>query len=459
MADWLNRSFFATQPARPARVASLPGAAPTANLTLRWVVLTGLTYGLILLGLLTLRGEVLALAFPLALYWLMGLVAGPAKAQLIATRQLSTNGVACGVPVTIGLTLTNAGETLEQVEIDDLLPLGVECLSGERRRLWPALAPGESAHLEYTVRAGHGVYPFASVRVTVSDHLGLSTRRLTLPAPAELTVWPQVLPLPRLALRPRHTGVYAGFIPTRQGGSGLAFFGVREYQPGDSLRHINWHTVARHPQALFSNEFQQERATDIGLILDVRQRSYALAAPAAFFEQSVTTVASLAQTFLADGNRVGVMLYGRFLLDWTFPGYGRPQRERILRALARAEISAQHAFDRLEYLPKRLFTPGSQIVFVSPLLKEDAPVLVQLRARGYAVLVISPDPVAYEAEQLSQAADAIRLATRIARLERRLLLERLQQSGVGVLDWDVGQPLDQAMRGFARTWARGQPPR
>ena len=423
-----------------------------------WLVLTGLTLGLILLGLATFRGEVLALALPLALYWLAGLAAGREAPQLKVERQLSATHAACGGPISVQLTLTNLGRRLEQVEIEDLVPPGVEVTSGEPRRLLTALARGASAELTYTIRCRHGLYAFDAVSVTVSDYLSLAPHTLALSAPAEIAVRPEVVRLPRLGLRPRHTGVYAGLIATRQGGTGLTFFGVREYQTGDDLHHINWHTSARHPQTLFTNEFQQERATDVGVILDVRWRSQALAGAADFFEQSVMAAASLAQSFLLDGNRVGVMLYGRYLLDWTFPGYGRPQRERILQALMRARVGAQHAFDRLEYLPTRFFVPGSQIVYVSPILKEDVPVLVQLRARGYAVLVVSADPVAFEARQLAGPAGAqsVELAARIARLERSLLLEQLQQAGVRVLDWDVTVPFEQAVRGFARrsqAWA------
>ncbi len=424
------------------------------SLPLRGLVLTALTYGLILTALFGLRREILALAFPVAVYWLAGLVAWGAPPCLQVTRRFSASPVEAGMPVTVSLTFTNAGRRLEQVAVADRLPPGVA--STHARALLAVLAPGASAELNYTVCLPHGEYAFTSVEVTVSDYLGLTEWSQTLPAAGELRVRPRVLRLPRVTLRPRHTGVYAGFIPTRQGGAGLAFFGVREYQPGDPLRHINWHASARHLEALFTTEFQLERATDIGLILDVRQRSQALRGAAEFFEHSVTTVASLAQSFLADGNRVGVMLYGRFLIDWTFPGYGRPQRERILQALTHAQVGAQHAFDQLEYLPTRFFTPGSQIVFVSPLLTEDVPVLVQLRARGYSVLVVSPNPVAFEARQMPAAAgEAVRLAARLANLERRLKLERLQQAGVQVWDWEVATPLDQAVRGFVR--AAGQP--
>jgi uncharacterized protein (DUF58 family) len=288
----------------------------------------------------------------------------------------------------------------------------------------------------------------------VSEHLGLAAQSVTLSAPAELEVLPQVVRLPRIPIRPRYAGVYAGLIPTRQGGEGLAFFGVREYHPGDSLRHINWHASARHPEALFSSEFQRERATEVGLILDVRRRTHAFAQVEGFFEQAVVAVASLAQSFLTDGNRVGLMLYGRRLVDWTLPGYGKGQHERILQSLTRAQIGETHAFDRLEYLPAHFFIPGSQIVFVSPMLKEDLETLVRLRARGYAVWVISPNAVDYEAQRLGEQpqedGEAVRVAARIARLERGLLMRQLQQSGVPVFDWDMAIPLDYGLRTFLR---------
>ena len=416
-----------------------------------WLVLTGLTFGLILLGLAAFRGEALALAMPLAVYWLVSLLGGRAAPQLRVERQISAAEVAAGTPVEVRLTLTNTGEPLELVEVEEILPAGLEVVAGETRRLRAALGRGEALQLAYMARARHGLYPFEGVRVTVSDYLRLAPRVQVLPAPAVVAVRPAVARLPRLSLRPRRTGIYAGLIPTRQGGAGLTFFGVREYQAGDDLRHINWHASARHPHTVFTSEFQQERATDIGLILDVRQRSQAVTDAADFFEQSIMAAASLSQSFLSDGHRVGVMLYGRYLLDWTFPGYGRPQRERILQALTRARLGAPHVFDRLEYLPTRFFVPGSQIIYISPVLAEDVEVLVRLRARGYAVLVVSPDPVAYEAQRLDRPGQAaVGLAARIARLERQLLLEQLQQAGVRVLDWEVGVPFDQAMHGFAR---------
>ena len=53
----------------------------------------------------------------------------------------------------------------------------------------------------------------------------------------------------------------------------MEFFGIREYEPGDEMRWVNAKITARHTQKVFVNQFEQERAADIGLILDVRKQS------------------------------------------------------------------------------------------------------------------------------------------------------------------------------------------
>ena len=101
--------------------------------------------------------------------------------------------------------------------------------------------------------------------------------------------------------------------------------------------------------------------------------------------------------------------------------------------------------DSLDYLPARSFPAQSQIVFVSPLRAEDVRVLVRLRAHGYQVLVVSPDPVTFEAKHL-ESNSTIELAMRITRLERLMLLRKLRRAGVQVVDWQVEQSFDRLMR-------------
>jgi hypothetical protein len=85
------------------------------------------------------------------------------------------------------------------------------------------------------------------------------------------------------------------------------------------------------------------------------------------------------------------------------------------------------------------------VVLVSPLDAGDLEILIQLRARGYQVMVISPDPVSFEVSYLPEK-PSIELAGRVVRMERELLIKKLQHAGVQVLDWNVVHPLDQMMK-------------
>jgi len=188
----------------------------------------------------------------------------------------------------------------------------------------------------------------------------------------------------------------------------------------------------------------QERVADVGLILDARQRCDIRTNQGTLFEHQITATAALTESLLKDGNRVGLLVYGQFL-DWTFPRYGKVQRERILQVLARAQTGASLVFENLENMPTKMFPTNSQLILFSPLLDEDAPILIKLRARGYQVMIISPDPITFQQSSLPKNRYT-ELGTRLAQIERKLLFNKLRHSGIVVLNWEVSTPFDQAMQ-------------
>jgi len=141
---------------------------------------------------------------------------------------------------------------------------------------------------------------------------------------------------------------------------------------------------------------------------------------------------------------VGLLTYGLYL-DWMLPSYGKVQRERILQQLAHARVGGSAVFSGLEHIPVRLFPAHSQVVLVSPLDSGDLDVLIQLRARGYQIMVISPDPVSFELSYLPKESST-ELSGRIVRMERNMLIKKLQHAGVQVLDWNIKHPFDQVMK-------------
>jgi uncharacterized protein (DUF58 family) len=405
----------------------------------RSLLLSLLIYALILTGIVAVQGEFLALALPLVTYLILGYLQSPEKIKLEATRQLSAERVSPDAEVDVRLMVTNRGASLEEVLLIDLLPTRLIVRSGSSRHL-VRLKQNETYTFTYTISGPRGGYVFEGIDARVHDHLAVSRATVRVEAKGRLFVLPPVTRIRQVAIRPRGTRVYAGTIPARAGGAGTDFFGVREYQPGDPPRAINWRTSARYADRFYSNEFQQERVADVGIVLDGRLRTNEFAGGHSLFEYSVQAAASLADALLNQGNRVGLLLYASYL-SWTFPGYGKIQRERILHALANARAGESQVFSDLEYIPSRLFPPKSEILIVSPLSEDDLKPLIHLRAQGYEVMVVSPNPVRFELSYLP-ANEMAQLAGRVVQMERILLLQKMGRAGIHVLDWDVSDPFD-----------------
>ena len=406
-------------------------------------ILSLLIFTLVIGGLTAVNGAVVLLALPFTLYLAAGLLARPDAPRLEATRTLTPDRVLVGEPVTVHLTLTNRGAALADLHLRDALPEGLTPRDGATAWLL-ALEAGATQTFTYTLSGLRGIYHLSHCEAVVRDGLGLLRQTTVLPAAHDLFVLPSRAALKQIDIRPRRTRVYAGTIAARIGGTGTDFFGVRAYQQGDALRRINWKASARRPDEWFTNEYEQERVADVGIILDARAISNAPHGQGeSMLEQSIAATTLLVDAFINQGNRVALLIYGH-ILDYTLPGYGKLQREKLLHALAGARLGATTVFAELRALPTQLFPPQSQIVFVSPLLPDDAPFLRRLRAYGYQVLVVAPNPISYEVNQLSDK-PAVAFAARAARLERGLLLRQLQQAGIYVLDWDTAKPFDEVV--------------
>ena len=288
----------------------------------------------------------------------------------------------------------------------------------------------------------------------ISDPLGLIETEMFLPASAMIQIRPQIKKFKAIPFRPHSTLHSPGSIPARLGGSGTNFFGVREYHPGDSLRRLDWRLTARHPRKFFTKEFEQEEIAEIGLLLDARQSTELKIGEESLFESCVGATASLAEMFLHQGHRVSLLVFGETMLN-TFPGYGKTQLHRIMGCLSKAKVEAENRTSvSLDFSPIRIFPSHALIIIISSITSADWSLFLRLRAYGYQVLLVSPDPIDFAYPTLAQDTTN-RLAIRAARLERRLRLNDIAQLQIPVIDWQVSQPLFPLVRN-ALTRSRGQ---
>lgn len=402
-----------------------------------------LVLGLLLTALISRNGQTALLALPFVFYLAAGLLTAPREVRLTARREMRSQRAQAGQTVVSRIAIVNDGASLPLIKVRDELPPGINFEGGSGIEC-SALRGGESLALEYSFSARRGRYVWRSVQAAASDPFALFETRLELAAPGTLHVLASRPPIKGLRLRPRQTRPTAGPHLSRRAGLGTDFFGVREYQPGDSLRRIAWRLAARHPGEFYSREYEQEEMADIGLLLDARTAVNLINGGERLLDYSIQAASLLAEGFLNAGDRVSLLVLGRQVTR-VFPGTGKRQNLAIQEALAGCQPGDKVSFETLRYLPVKLFPGRSTLVVVSPLRREDISPLTRLRAAGYQVIAVSPDPIAF----IARGESSRKPGARAAAVERRLLLRQIRRSGIRVIDWKVDQPVIWVLRSTA----------
>jgi uncharacterized protein (DUF58 family) len=397
---------------------------------------------LFLAALISRNGSLALMAIPFLVYLGAGLLAAPGEIRLHVTRQFSCIRAKEGTPITMSLNIENDGPSIPHLQVQEQALAKMEIFEStlDQRVTVPAK---NSFELGYSFHAPRGRYSWETCRVVASDPFGLFEESFDLPAPGHTLVLPEQPALRRFRFHPRSTLRTHGSNLSRLPGRGIDFWGVREYQTGDSLRLIHWRLAARHPSLFFSKEFEREEMADVGLLLDARAAVNLTHENESLFEYSIQAAAALAANFIKAGNRVSLLTLGDRMVR-VFPGYGKRQLVRILDQLATCEPAQNVSLNTLKYFPVRLFPSHSMIVVISPLRLNDFKTVAWLRAGGYQVLLVSPNPVQLLAQ--NRPANAVKsLAVRAANVERAVLLWRIRQIGVPVIDWPVNQSLEKIM--------------
>jgi uncharacterized protein (DUF58 family) len=179
-------------------------------------------------------------------------------------------------------------------------------------------------------------------------------------------------------------------------GFGLELSDLREYQPGDDVRHIDWNTTARTDRP-YVREAYAERALDVWLVVDVSPSVDWGTVRRLKRDVAVDLTAVVGLLLGRQGNRIGALLFAERPRALVPPGTGRAHLLRLLTCLrdeprrdgvGRTDLAAALAQIRL-FARRR-----SLILIVSDFLVDDGwqAVLGPLAQRHEVVAVRLRDP-------------------------------------------------------------------
>jgi uncharacterized protein (DUF58 family) len=230
------------------------------------------------------------------------------------------------------------------------------------------------------------------------------------------------------------TQVFAGNQVSRQRGEGIEFADLREWQPGDRIRRVNWRATALRG-SLWVNEQHPERNTDVVLFLDTFAEASGRGRHAN--DRAVRAAATLAHGYLQRKDRVGLVGFGGFL-SWLVPSSGLRQLYAIVERLLTSDAAQSYVRQSVDVLPPGTLPPKALVIALTPLVdSRTAAALIDLRGRGYDLIVVEVAPELLPAESLESEP----LPERLWRLSRDALRWHYRQLGVPLVTWEDDAPL------------------
>lgn len=355
-----------------------------------------------------------------------------------------------GVPGSLELTVTDRRTPvqLKQPVIDaDLL---VEPSTGSSNRL--------EATIVATRRGNHRLPPAASIS---DGPLGLGRWHHRPGDGSDITVYPDLPAARRLALQVRNGRFREEGLRSRGPlGLGTDLETIREYQPDDDIRQVNWKATLRTGTPM-SNTYRVERERQIVCLLDCGRL---MAAPvpgadgrpmATRLDVAVDVVAAILAVARELGDHAGVLAFSNRILRDI-----RPRREgtdAVLRAIHDLEPSGVDSDYELAF--RRIAARKRSLVIVFTDLLDDRagePLLraLPVLARTHTVSIVSLEDPAV-ALRLSTPAETIDEAMETAvalemELPRRRLASSLRHEGADVIEGGVDELARRAVASYLK---------
>ncbi len=186
-------------------------------------------------------------------------------------------------------------------------------------------------------------------------------------------------------------------------GQGMNFDEVREYQPGDDVRAIDWNVTARmnHP---FIKKYVEERELTVMLVVDLSGSGLFGSGEQSKRELAAEVASVLAFSAIRNNDKVGLILFTEEVEKFIPPRKGRQHVLRVIREILFFEPKKQGTDINaaLEFL-SRVTSHRSIVVLLSDFLGQSAPHPSDIRAHLRRKVVLSDSLAQTSATALRQA--------------------------------------------------------
>ena len=378
------------------------------------------------------------ISIPFIFYFAFGYITAPKNIHISGKRILEFDKSIEDQENSMQIFILNQGKRIPHFEYKEQLLSGIQLRKGDTRQSG-YLGTNESFTIKYKFIANRGNYFWNDIVFEFSDSFKLFNNIQRIETKVELISHPKTEPIPKLSLRPKFTLHTPGQFLSGKPGVGLNFWGVREYQPGDSTNRILWRLSSRYPERIFIKEFELEKMAEIGILIDTREKQPLYYKNKRIAEYSIQAGLSLSKSLLSDFNRVSVFLLGNNRKR-IFSGIGKHQLNKIQSQLAHYEINGEQSYDAINRIPLRIFPKPSIVFIISPLQENDDSIVNRLVSEGHQVTLISPNSFYNPNSNITRSYEDY-LGIRFANIERVLMLHKIKKNGVQVWDWDLDHPL------------------
>ncbi len=174
--------------------------------------------------------------------------------------------------------------------------------------------------------ARRGLTEAATVTIGSLAPFGMARATRVAAAPGRTIVYPRIVPVDRMPELLGATKPLDAASQRSRRGTGQEFLQIREYELGDSLRHVHWPSTARHG-SLMVREFEQEVPRRLGILLDT-------AADTGGEETALDLCCSVAGSVALHGLDAGHPVALAAARDGDLDAFGVPDRTLALTWLA-----------------------------------------------------------------------------------------------------------------------------